>query len=71
MSIIIFKFKLEIKDLQTVEIPNLLGILSVTTQGEDLVLYARVTVEAEDEFIGKVEVQIRGTGNMTAILSTE
>ena len=71
MNIKIFKFKLNITDIQIIIIPNLLGIISVIVQENNLVLYAKVKADNKKEFTNKVEVQIRGTGNIGAVLSKD
>ncbi len=57
----IYKYTLESKDEQIVEIKGLTKLLSVVEQYGHIVLYA--LVDTEEDKIDKVEIAIRGTGH--------
>ena len=57
----IWKYNLDVDDYQTISIPPPAKILSVSTQGEQIVLYAEV--ETESKLLHNVDIWMHGTGH--------
>jgi hypothetical protein len=69
MKTTIYKYVLPLRDSGLIEIKGLIGVLSVTTQGEEIVMY--VMVDKDDEHTGPVRYAIRGTGHDATGLNKE
>lgn len=59
----IWKFKLYLKDRQTINTPAGSKFLTVNMQNNDLVIYAVVDTEIPEELIGMREIAIVETGS--------
>jgi hypothetical protein len=61
----IWKYKLDIRDYQIIEIPRLdqIQVLSVANQNEEIVMYAIVDNAIPKDQIKNVDVRIFGTGH--------
>lgn len=57
----IYKYQLQIKDVQLLELPTNYRILSVKEQNGDLYLWAIVDTDAEGKT--SIQIEIFGTGN--------
>lgn len=68
----IWKYKIDVKDYQVVEIPRLAQtqILSVASQDEEIVMYAIVDNAIPKDEIKSVDVRILETGHSMIILGT-
>ncbi len=64
----IWKFELDTADYQTLSIPLPAKILSVSNQGNQIVLYAEV--DTESTMLRDVAVWIHGTGHEKKALTT-
>ncbi|MBC2100613.1 DUF7352 domain-containing protein [Listeria booriae] len=58
----IYKYPLEIKDSQTIDVPAESIVISIKNQQEQPVLYA--VVDADCEKKGQIRIECRGTGHM-------
>jgi hypothetical protein len=63
--ITIYKYKLEVDDIQTIEIQGLQRILSVEEQNDNIVLYAQINTVFPNPLrkSDQVEIIITGTGH--------
>lgn len=63
MNQIIYKYPLDIIDIQTLFIPNDAEILSVQFQGDTLTLWAKLNISSENKDGDCRKIHIIGTGN--------
>ncbi|WP_271006562.1 hypothetical protein [Listeria seeligeri] len=61
MNVKIYKYSLEVKDSQIINVPANSTAISIKSQNEIPVLYALVDEECKDQ--GQIRIECRGTGH--------